>query len=134
MKNNKNSSFKLKWVFDYIDNANNDKENIKEDKTNDIALEQSEYAVEMIDICKSFLNGKIVANDHINLRVKQNEVHAIIGENGAGKSTLMSILSSKETTFLSSFTKSFMPILDTANIIYENAGTIISISSMSINW
>ncbi len=92
MKNNKNSSFKLKWVFDYIDNANNDKENIKEDKTNDIALEQSEYAVEMIDICKSFLNGKIVANDHINLRVKQNEVHAIIGENGAGKSTLMSIL------------------------------------------
>ena len=92
MKNNKNSSFKLKWVFDHINNANDDKENIKEDKINDIALEQSEYAVEMIDICKSFLNGKIVANDHINLRVKQNEVHAIIGENGAGKSTLMSIL------------------------------------------
>ncbi len=52
----------------------------------------NEYAVEMINICKSFLNGKVVANDNICLRVKKNEVHAIIGENGAGKSTLMSIL------------------------------------------
>lgn len=52
----------------------------------------NEYAVEMINICKSFLNGKVIANDNICLRVKKNEVHAIIGENGAGKSTLMSIL------------------------------------------
>lgn len=51
-----------------------------------------QYAIEMIDIHKSFLNGKVIANDGINLKVKQNEIHAIIGENGAGKSTLMSIL------------------------------------------
>lgn len=50
------------------------------------------YAIEMIDIHKSFLNGKVIANDGINLKVKHNEIHAIIGENGAGKSTLMSIL------------------------------------------
>ncbi len=49
-------------------------------------------AVEMIDITKTFLNGKVVANDKMNLIVEQNEVHAIIGENGAGKSTLMSML------------------------------------------
>ena len=49
-------------------------------------------AVEMIDITKTFLNGKVVANDKMNLVVEQNEVHAIIGENGAGKSTLMSML------------------------------------------
>ncbi|MDE5617337.1 MAG: ABC transporter ATP-binding protein [Ureaplasma sp.] len=46
----------------------------------------------MIDITKTFLNGKVIANDKVNLRVKENEVHAIIGENGAGKSTLMSML------------------------------------------
>ena len=56
------------------------------------ANEESEYAVEMTNITKTFLNGKVVANDSVNLRVKKNEVHAIIGENGAGKSTLMSML------------------------------------------
>lgn len=52
----------------------------------------SEYAIEMIDVTKTFLNKKVIANDNVCLRVKQNEVHAIIGENGAGKSTLMSML------------------------------------------
>ncbi|WP_255565831.1 ABC transporter ATP-binding protein [Mycoplasma sp. E35C] len=46
----------------------------------------------MVDIHKSFNNGQIKANVGINLNVKRNEIHAIIGENGAGKSTLMSIL------------------------------------------
>ena len=55
-------------------------------------MENNKYAIEMIDVTKTFLNGKVVANDKICLRVKQNEVHAIVGENGAGKSTLMSIL------------------------------------------
>lgn len=34
----------------------------------------------------------VVANDHIDLEVRKNEIHALVGENGAGKSTLMSIL------------------------------------------
>jgi simple sugar transport system ATP-binding protein len=50
------------------------------------------YAVEMLNITKTFNNGSIVANQDINMRVKTNTIHAIIGENGAGKSTLMSIL------------------------------------------
>ena len=50
------------------------------------------YALKMINIHKSFLNGAIKANVGINLFVKSNSIHAIIGENGAGKSTLMSIL------------------------------------------
>ncbi len=51
-----------------------------------------QYAIEMINISKSFHNGKVIANKNINLRVLNNEIHALIGENGAGKSTLMSIL------------------------------------------
>lgn len=51
-----------------------------------------DYALKMVNIHKSFNNGAIKANVGMNLYVKRNSVHAIIGENGAGKSTLMSIL------------------------------------------
>ena len=52
----------------------------------------SGYILEMKNIRKEFLGGKIVANDDITLKVKKGEIHAIVGENGAGKSTLMKIL------------------------------------------
>ncbi len=49
------------------------------------------YAVEMRSIVKRFPNG-VVANDGIDLLVREGEIHALLGENGAGKSTLMNIL------------------------------------------
>lgn len=48
------------------------------------------YAIEMENISKRF--GGVCALDHVTLKVKKGEVHALVGENGAGKSTLIKIL------------------------------------------
>ncbi len=53
---------------------------------------ESQYSLEMKNITKEFLGGKIIANDNVSIQVIRNEVHALVGENGSGKSTLMSIL------------------------------------------
>ncbi|WP_297598550.1 ABC transporter ATP-binding protein [uncultured Cetobacterium sp.] len=50
------------------------------------------YILEMQHIRKTFLDGKIIANDDITLKILKGEKHAIVGENGAGKSTLMKML------------------------------------------
>jgi ABC-type uncharacterized transport system ATPase subunit len=49
------------------------------------------YAVELENIFKTFPGG-VEANKNITLRIKEGEVHGLLGENGAGKSTLMNIL------------------------------------------
>ena len=54
--------------------------------------------IEMHDITKKF--GEFVANDHINLDVRQRRnPRFILGENGAGKSTLMNMLSGLFATY-----------------------------------
>ena len=47
-------------------------------------------AIEMRNITKTFPGIK--ANDRVNLELRPQEIHALLGENGAGKSTLMSVL------------------------------------------
>jgi len=50
-----------------------------------------QYALEMRNITKTFPGVK--ALDNVNLQVKPQQIHALVGENGAGKSTLMNVLS-----------------------------------------
>ena len=47
-------------------------------------------AIELVDITKRYPG--VIANDRINLAVREGEIHAVVGENGAGKSTMMKIL------------------------------------------
>ncbi len=46
--------------------------------------------LEMHEITKQFPG--VLANDRINFKVYEGEIHSLLGENGAGKSTLMNIL------------------------------------------
>ncbi|MHA1965427.1 MAG: ABC transporter ATP-binding protein [Candidatus Thorarchaeota archaeon] len=47
--------------------------------------------MELENISKTFPGG-VQANKNITLRIREGEVHGLLGENGAGKSTLMNIL------------------------------------------
>jgi len=53
-------------------------------------IEHNPNIIEMHNIVKRFPG--VLANDHINLELRQGEIHALLGENGAGKTTLMNIL------------------------------------------
>ncbi len=53
--------------------------------------EPTDYAIEAREIGKSF--GGVRALKGINLAVRKQSIHCIVGENGAGKSTLMKIFS-----------------------------------------
>jgi len=54
-------------------------------------MKNEAMAIELKQITKTF--GSVVANNKIDLSVKQGEILALLGENGSGKTTLMNMLS-----------------------------------------
>lgn len=51
----------------------------------------SKYLIEMTNISKNYSGVK--ALDKVNINIKKEEIHCLVGENGSGKSTLIKILS-----------------------------------------
>ena len=52
----------------------------------------------MENVTKRF--GKVVANNAINLELREGEILSLLGENGSGKTTLMNMLSGKEKSIV----------------------------------
>ncbi len=48
--------------------------------------------LEMTGICKTYPENNVHANQDVHFRVREGEIHALVGENGAGKTSLMKIL------------------------------------------
>ena len=54
-------------------------------------MKNLQNAVQMRGVTKTF--GPVVANNKIDLDIRQGEILALLGENGSGKTTLMNMLS-----------------------------------------
>ena len=50
------------------------------------------YVLQTRDLVKEFRGFQAV--DHVDLQIRQGDIHALIGPNGAGKTTVFNLLSS----------------------------------------
>ena len=53
----------------------------------------SDFAVEALNITRSFKDGEVKALDGVSLQVPRGEVFGLLGPNGSGKTTMVRILS-----------------------------------------
>ncbi len=59
--------------------------------TSGLTSTNTELAIEVRDLCKSFGNFRAV--DHLTLSVKQGEIFGLLGPNGSGKTTTINMIS-----------------------------------------
>jgi ABC-2 type transport system ATP-binding protein len=53
----------------------------------------SEFAVEVLDLVRTFKDGEVRALDGVTMRVPRGQVFGLLGPNGSGKTTMIRILS-----------------------------------------
>lgn len=86
--------------------------------------------IEMKSITKVFPGMK--ALDNVDILVKPNEVHALMGENGAGKSTLMRILTGEEKGDLGTITINGEPVIIDSPLTARELGIAIIHQELSL--
>jgi len=56
-------------------------------------MNEEEYVIVTKELKKIYKQGKVLAVDGLNLKIRRGEIYALIGANGSGKTTTINILS-----------------------------------------
>lgn len=67
------------------------KENISVVSSSQQEMKSAVFAIETVDLCKSF--GSFKAVDYLSLTVQQGEIFGLLGPNGSGKTTTINMIS-----------------------------------------
>jgi ABC-2 type transport system ATP-binding protein len=83
---------------------------------------------------KRWKKEKIVALDHVNLRIQEGEIFGLIGPNGAGKTTMIKILSTLILPEEGKITAYNMDLLKTPDAVRRNIGVLAGEFTRSLSW
>ena len=82
----------------------------------------SDFAVEALDVVRTFKDGEVHALDGVTLRVPRGEVFGLLGPNGSGKTTMVRILSTILSPTSGSATVNGFDVVHQANDVRRSIG------------